>query len=261
MEGVDRFPIQRITAEGSQDIEDTVVRELPLTITLNGHDIATLLCSPQNLDCLAVGFLVSEGLLDGKDDIKNIIVDEGKGSVRVETASDIQPPDSPSRGMITSGCGRGVSFCAAVDDLGQPKIDSRVTISSDAVFALAREFQSRSRLFEETGGVHSAALCGGEEILLFHEDIGRHNAIDKIFGECLLNDISLADRVIVTSGRVSSEIVLKIVNRKIPILISRSAPTDLGVRLADALGVTLIGFVRGKRMNVYANGWRVTTSG
>ncbi|MFC1952414.1 formate dehydrogenase accessory sulfurtransferase FdhD [Chloroflexota bacterium] len=94
-------------------------------------------------------------------------------------------------------------------------------------------------------------------ILVFSEDIGRHNAIDKIFGECILRDIPTNDHMIVTSGRISSEIVLKVAKSNIPILISKSAPTSLGVRLADELGITLIGFVRGRRMNIYANRWRV----
>jgi len=163
--------------------------------------------------------------------------------------------------LITSGCGRGVSFYSVADVQERPKIESETTISSVNVFALVREFQHRSQIYKTTGGVHSAALCDTGSILLFNEDIGRHNAIDKIFGECVLNGISVDGRVIVTSGRVSSEILLKVVKRDIPVLISRSAPTNLGVRLADDLGVTLIGFVRGERMNVYTNGWRVTTSG
>jgi len=114
-----------------------------------------------------------------------------------------------------------------------------------------------SRVFKATGGVHSAALCDTQNILVFSEDIGRHNAIDKIFGECILEDIPTDEHLIITSGRVSSEILLKVAKRSIPILISKSAPTNLGVRLADDLGITLIGFVRGERMNVYTNKWRV----
>ncbi|MCK5434113.1 MAG: formate dehydrogenase accessory sulfurtransferase FdhD, partial [Dehalococcoidales bacterium] len=106
-------------------------------------------------------------------------------------------------------------------------------------------------------GVHSAALCDTKNIILFSEDIGRHNAIDKIFGECMLTDLPTEDRLIITSGRISSEILFKVAKRNIPILISKSAPTNLGVKLAADFGITLIGFARGKRMNVYTDSWRV----
>jgi len=262
MDSVERFPIQRITKEDREDREDVVTRELPLTIILNNEELTTLLCSPKDLKYLAVGFLASEGVIKDRDEIRKIVVDERKGVVRVETVGDKKfAPDVLFKRLITSGCGRGVSFYSAADVQGQPKIASETAISSVDVFALVKEFQHRSQMYKMTGGVHSAALCNTESIMLFNEDIGRHNAIDKIFGECVLNGISVDGRIIVTSGRVSSEILLKVVKRSIPILISRSAPTSMGVRLADDLGVTLIGFVRGERMNVYTGGWRVTTSG
>ena len=262
MDSVERFPVQRVTKESRNDIEDIVTKELPLTIILNNIELTTLLCSPPDLKYLAVGFLVSEGLLKGKDDIRKIVVDERRGVVRVETVGGKEfAPDVLSKRLITSGCGRGVSFYSAADVQGQTKIKSETTISSTAVFTLVRAFQHRSQVYRTTGGVHSAALCDTGSILLFNEDIGRHNAIDKIFGECILRDISVDDRIIITSGRVSSEILLKVIKRNIPILISKSAPTDLGVRLANDLGVTLVGFVRGERMNVYSDGWRITTSG
>jgi FdhD protein len=143
----------------------------------------------------------------------------------------------------------------------QIKIESKIQISAQDILAMVKEFQQRSEVFKVTGGVHSAALCDTKSILLFNEDIGRHNAIDKIFGECLLKDIMTDDHVVITSGRISSEILLKVAKRNIPILISKSAPTDLGVRLADALGITLLGFVRGKRFNAYTNYSRVVYDG
>lgn len=262
MNNVERFPIQRITKEGKKDSEDVVTMELPLTIILNNKELTTLLCSPTDPKYLAIGFLASEGLVTGKDEIKQIVVDEQRGVVRVETVEDKEfAPDVLFKRLITSGCGRGVSFYSAADVQGQPKIKSQTAISSVEVFTLVREFQHRSQIYRTTGGVHSAALCDTKNILVFNEDIGRHNAIDKVFGECMLRDIPTADRIIITSGRVSSEILLKMAKRNIPILVSKSAPTNLGVRLAHDLGVTLIGFVRGERMNVYANGGRVTTSG
>ena len=179
--------------------------------------------------------------------------------VRVETREDFASELLFKR-FITSGCGRGASFYSAAD-VHEQKVESQIGISAIKVFTLVKEFQHRSQVFRTTGGVHSAALCDTKGILIFAEDIGRHNAIDKILGECLLRDISTDDRIIITSGRISSEILLKIAKRNIPMLISKSAPTDLGLRLAHNLGVTLIGFVRGERMNVYTHGWRIATNG
>ena len=252
------FPILKITEQGKRATEDVVVKEFPLTIILNNQELVTLLCSPTDLKYLAIGFLSSEGLIKSKDEIKKVLVDEERGVVRVETREDKEfANDLIFKRFITSGCGRGASFYSASDAQGQVKVESQINISSLEVFALVKEFQHRSQIYRATGGVHSAALCDTKNILVFSEDIGRHNAIDKIFGECLLKDIPTDNRIIITSGRISSEILLKVAKGNIPVLISKSAPTNLGVKLAADLGVTLIGFVRGKRMNVYTGEWRI----
>lgn len=258
---VGKIPILRLTEEGRNNIEDMVAREFPLTIVLNNQELVTLLCSPADLKYLAVGFLFSEGLLNSKDEIKKVLVDERRGIVRVETEESVElARDVLFRRLITSGCGRGASFYSAADATGQ-KIESQVEMSAHDVFTLVGDFQHRSHIYRTTGGVHSAALCDTKSILVFSEDIGRHNAIDKIFGECVLKDIPTDERVVITSGRISSEILLKVAKRGIPIVISKSAPTDMGVRLANDSGITLVGFVRGKRMNIYTNSWRIVTVG
>ena len=252
----------RLAEKGRSSIEDVVAREFPLTIILNSQELVTLLCSPTNLKNLATGFLRSEGLLKSKDEIGKIVVDDQRGVVRVETEGDGElARDVLFKRLITSGCGRGASFYSAADAQSQTKVESRIEISTLEVFTLVSEFQHRSQVYRATGGVHSAALCDTNHILVFSEDIGRHNAVDKVLGECILNDISTDDHVIITSGRISSEILLKVAKRNIPIIISKSAPTNLGVRLADDLGITLIGFVRGKRMNVYTHERRIKTDG
>jgi len=256
---VERFPILRLTKEGRSNIEDVFARELPVTIILNDQELVTMLCSPMNLEYLAVGFLSSEGLLEGKDEIKKILVDDERGVVRVETVEKKEfAQDILFKRIISSGGGRGASFYNAADAASQ-KVESQIEISTDEVFALVNEFQHRSEVYLATGGVHSAALCDRKSILFFSEDIGRHNAIDRIFGKCLLEDIPTDDRLIITSGRISSEIIHKVAKRGIPIIISISAPTNLGIRIADNLGITLISFVRGKRMNVCTNYWRIVT--
>ncbi len=256
-----KITVLRLGEEGKSSLTDVVAREMPVTIIFNNQELVTLLASPKDLNYLAVGFLFSEGLINNKNDIKKILVDGGKGVVRLETDEDAaQAGEMVFRRIITSGCGRGASFYSAAD-IKLARVESRIEMSVMDVLSLVHDFQHRSELYRATGGVHSAALCDTKSILVFNEDIGRHNAVDKILGECLLKDIATDDRVVITSGRISSEILLKIAKRNIPIIISKSAPTDLGVRLANDLGITLLGFVRGKRMNVYTHDWRIVSDG
>jgi FdhD protein len=258
---VERFPILRLTKEGQISMEEVVVREFPVTLVLNNEELVTLLCSPKNLEYLAAGFLSSEGFLKSKDEIRNILVDDQRGVVRVETRGDKEiDHEILFKRVISSGCGRGASFYSVADAASQ-KVESRMKISTEEIFALVNEFQHSSQLYLKTGGVHSAALCDNKSILIFAEDIGRHNAIDKIFGECLLKDIPTDDCIIISSGRISSEILHKVAKKGIPIIISVSQPTNLGVRIADNLGITLVCSVRGKRMNVFTNSWRILTNG
>lgn len=252
----------RLTREGRSSREEVVAREFPVTIVLDNEELVTLLCSPQHLDYLAAGFLSSEGFLKSRDEIRKIVVDDERGVVRLETCGEGKElaHDVLFKRIISSGCGRGASFYS-IADVTSHEVESRMEVSTDEVFALVNKFQHGSQLYLATGGVHSAALCDRQRILLFAEDIGRHNAIDKVFGECLLRDMPTPDRIVITSGRISSEILHKVARRGIPILVSISQPTNLGVRIAGNLGVTLVGSVRGRRMNVFTNSWRVTENG
>lgn len=257
---LDKVPILRVIKESQKQVEDTVVTEFHLTIVLNKRELVTLLCSPAKLDFLTIGFLYSEGLINSKDIIKDIVLDPERGIINVTTKEPVKSPeDILSRRIIASSGGKGASSLSAVRP--RSRIDSQIHISPSGVLNLIQEFVHRSELFAATGGVHGAALCDTKTILVFSEDIGRHNAIDKIFGECIVKDIPTHDRLLITSGRVSSEILLKVAKRNIPILISKSAPTNLGVKLANDSGITLIGFVREKRMNVYTHTWRLVSHG
>jgi len=257
---LDKVPILRVIKESQKQVEDTVVTEFHLTIVLNNRELVTLLCSPAKLDFLTIGFLYSEGLINSKDVIKDIVLDPERGIINVTTKEPIKSPeDILSRRIIASSGGKGSSSLSAVHP--RSRIDSQIHISPPEVLNLIQEFVHHSELFAATGGVHSAALCDTKAILVFSEDIGRHNAIDKIFGECIVKDIPTHNRLLITSGRVSSEILLKVAKRNIPILISKSAPTNLGVKLANDSGITLIGFVREKRMNVYTHTWRLVSHG
>jgi len=249
-EEIERLPILRVSEQGRSEVEDTVVREFPLTIILNERELVTLLCSPTKLEFLTAGYLWSEGLIESKKEIREMKLDREKGVVRVEAGRMVDVPFKP---LLASGGGRDIASLSARKVGAGPQIK----ISASRVFFLMEGFREYSRVFEATGGVHSAALYEADNLIIFSEDIGRHNAIDKVLGECLLRDIPTDGHIMITSGRVSSEILLRVARRNIPLLISRSAPTNLGVRLASDLGVTLIGFARGRRMNVYAHGWRV----
>jgi FdhD protein len=255
------IPIVRISKKGTDKAktqDDTVAAEYNLTIHLDNEELVTLHCSPDKLDYLAAGFLFSEGLIKEKEDLKEIVLDEKKGLIEITTEGRARlPHDTVSRRSIGSSGGRGISL-HAVD---QRTIESKRTISPSEIFILMEKFLRQSKVYAATGGVHSAALCDTRRILLFSEDIGRHNAIDKVFGECLLKALPTDDHIVITSGRVSSEIVNKIARGSIPIVISKSAPTNRGIELAADLGITLVGFVREGRMNLYTHTRRVVYDG
>ncbi len=256
---VERFTVFRFNKENSSSIETVVAREYPLTIILNNQELVTLLCSPMDLKYLAIGFLLSEGLLESRNEIKKITVDDQKGLVRVETGQDQSFTQGISlKRLITSSGGRG-AVLHGLSDATTRKVRSQMRISTSEISALVDEFQHCSQLYLATHGVHSAALCGSRNILVFSEDVGRHNAIDKVFGKCLLEDIPIDDCAVITSGRISSDSVHKVAKRGIPTIISIAVPTNLGVRMADDLGITLVGGVADEKMTVYTNHWRIVS--
>jgi FdhD protein len=242
--------------EKSERVLNTAI-EIPVTVMLNGEDLVTLLASPDHLDLLAAGYLCSEGFLKGKDDLEKIVVDQAHGIVRVDTVNVAdQDPSRIYKRIITSGCGRGTSFYSSADSASK-RVESTAAVTPRMVYEMARNFQHTSKIYLETHGVHSAGLYDLGNLLIFQEDIGRHNAIDKIIGQCLMDGIEMSGKIIVTSGRVTSDILYKISKRDIPVLISVSSATNMAVKLADSLNITLIGGVRGAKMNVYTHNWRV----
>ena len=255
-----RIGIKRVTGGKTESLRDIVIRESPVTILLDDVELANLMCSPKKLDCLAVGFLFAEGIIRSKKDIKKVIADEKDGAVWVELRKARKSPeDHIARRFITTGCGRGMTFVDATKDGRHLRSKSRFKVRVDSIPLLMKEFLRKSRLYRLTGGVHSAAMCSARSILVFNEDIGRHSAIDKVVGECILKGIRTNDRIMVTTGRISSEILVKAARCQTPIIVSKSAPTDLAVRLAADFGITVVGFARGSRMNIYSNSWRVVT--
>ncbi len=251
--------IIRFEGDATTKIDKPTAREYPLTILFNGTQLVTMLCLPDSLKELAVGFLSSEGFLHSKDEIKNITVDKVRGVVRLETVDGKEvSQDTLAKRVISTGCGRGMAFYSA-SDADNKVITTKLFVTPQEIFDLALSFQHASVVYKETHAVHSAALCSGSQIVAHAEDVGRHNAVDKIFGHCLLEGIPIDDCFLITSGRISSEIAHKVVKKGIPILVSISSPTNLAVQVADKMGVTLIASVRGRKMDVYTHEWRITS--
>jgi len=233
---------------------DYVASEKKLRIFSDSKEILSLLCTPVMVKELVIGFGLSEGILKGGDlqtwcaeRIEILWRDNG-----IEVYMPVEVPEAAA--TLTSGCAKGVTF---IEDKELPVIQDGFTIDTNTIFDLYKEFQKKSELFKTTGGVHSAALCDEKEIIIFTEDIGRHNAVDKIIGYAFLENIAVQDKILLLSGRLSSEIVNKTVKAGVPVLISRAAPTDLAVEIARRHNITLIGFLRGQRLNIYSNPERI----
>lgn len=259
---VDQLRITKVSSGKKEETSDVVVTEKPLSIFLNKEKVITLLCTPQEQEYLAVGFLFSEGLIRNKEEIERINSNQEKNEIFIFTKSKTSPPsDFPRNKIVTSGCAKGVTF-SNVDDIDPSKdllINLQFALTASEIQVLMHEFERRSVLFRNTGGVHASALADKEKILVFFEDIGRHNAVDKVFGKCLLEEISCENKILLLSGRISSDILSKASKSGLSIIVSRSAPTSLAVKNALKLGITLVGFARGSRMNIYSFPLRITT--
>jgi FdhD protein len=245
--------IIKVAGNSSNGVVDSVAAELPVTLIVNNESLVTLLCTPSELRELAVGFLLSEGILCDKSSIKKMSVDEREPAVHIEL-SDLPGDFSKKfeKRTISSGCGKGITFTSypmyadrRIETIGP-------VLSPDDIRKLLDVFRTISKLYLETGGVHSAALSDGRDLLFFSEDIGRHNAVDKLIGKAFLQSVSVENKILLTSGRVTSEIMTKAGRNRFPILISRAAPSCMAISYAEDMGITLIGFARGDRMNIYS---------
>ncbi|MBT2573000.1 formate dehydrogenase accessory sulfurtransferase FdhD [Bacillus sp. ISL-51] len=237
---------------------DRMAAEYPLTVMLNGREFVTLVCTPDHLQELVIGFLASEGVIRFEKEIKSFIIDESLGFAYVElTHPEVLEQKDYTKRVIGSCCGKGRHFYFQQDVKTAKTAVSRIKITPEACLELMKTMQSGSGTFQETGGVHNAALCDTEKMLLMRKDIGRHNALDKLYGHCLQNGMPVRDKLIVFSGRISSEVLLKAAKIGVSIVISKSAPTELALQMAEELNITVIGFVRNGSFNVYTHPERV----
>ncbi|WP_300409889.1 formate dehydrogenase accessory sulfurtransferase FdhD [Lagierella sp.] len=215
----------------SRGIEN-VVEEVNTKVIVNGKKTFNLTSSPFNIEELVIGNMWMRNLLDKKEDIKTIKYT--KGLIEVE-----------------------LNILLREEERKYRVVKSDLTLAKKQVPILMKELQDRANLFSRTGGVHNAAISDGQRLLVFMEDIGRHNTVDKLMGYCILNDISLEDKIMVFSGRIPFEIINKLSKMNVPIFISKSAPTSLGVEMARKYNITLCGFTRGERYHIYSDDGRI----
>lgn len=239
--------------------DDPVVREAPLTIMLNNEEFATLVCSPGFEKELVIGFLAGEGIIRQPGDIKDCFFRGGQGVFWIETHNTENLAEGFLCRNFTSCCGKGRPSLYYANDASQvAPVAGKAVFSVGQVTELVRQFEAASENFRMTGGVHAAALSSGEGLIARYEDIGRHNALDRIMGYAFLNSIDASDMAVLLSGRVSSEMLIKTARIGAPIVVSRSAPTGLALDLADQLGITVVGFARGASFNVYTHEGRIS---
>ena len=246
----------RYEGDEPQDVAGTVPREVPLLIRVNDVDLVTLSHTPVRSNTLALGFLYLEGLIDGLDDVALMRVCDDETVAEVQLTRDLDVATLQQRRTITSGCGGGATF-GLIDPQKLPPISHTRTVSTTQIQDRMGDLLVAARAYLAAGGLHTAALSDGSQLLIVTEDVGRHNTLDKVMGECLLRGLSPAGHILLTTGRVSSEMLLKAARMGVPIVTSRTSPTDLSVALARDLNITLVGYVRGPTLNVYAGAARL----
>jgi FdhD protein len=237
----------RVQGNRADEVAGEVVREQPLTIHVNGAKFLTLLCSPIKLEALVVGYLWMEKVIEDLAEITRLDVSPVDGRAEVTLAG---PVALPTERILTSGCGGGITF--RIDHRLFPRLDSALRVAPEALALGMKELFAAAVHYRASRGIHGAALSDGQRLLVVAEDVGRHNAVDKVKGEALMRGIPTEDRILLSTGRVSSEMLLKAARMGVPLVASRTSPTEMAVALAEQLNVTICGYVRGDSLNLYA---------
>jgi FdhD protein len=230
-----------------------LVAEYPLQLTINGRTLATLIASPHQLNFLVLGFLKLQGIINSLDDVRCLGVCSEQGAARVEIRGEAPQGLRPT---LTSGCGTGISFSLELPP--EPRHPGAETYPVTAVFQLMQHLAQQAELYSRHGGLHSAAVGNrAGRLLLYAEDLGRHNTLDRIAGEALFKGLNLRGSMLVSSGRISTEMVAKAARIGIGLIASRTSPTEVAVKLAHQAGITLIGYLRGERCEIYTHPTRL----
>ncbi len=240
--------IVRVVQGQSEPAERHVVAEYPLRLRVNGRDLATLVCSPHQLNFLLVGFFRLQGFIDSLDDILSMGVCREYGLAELRLRRELPLKLQPT---LTSGCGTGIAFNLP-EELLRPARRARCYHSKD-LLRLMQELHGLTEQYRSHGGIHSAAIGDAGGLLLHAEDLGRHNTLDRLAGEAFFKGIVLQDKMLVTSGRVSTEMVAKAARLGIGLIASRTSPTDRAIELCEQAGITLVGYLRGSNMEIYSH--------
>ncbi|MCP1335006.1 formate dehydrogenase accessory sulfurtransferase FdhD [Futiania mangrovi] len=233
--------------QDSKPVASRVVMERPLTIFLNRQEVVTSMTIGDHPEMLAVGFLLNQNMLRADDEIVAIDHDEDLDIVVVRTARETNYEEKLKKKIRTSGCAQGTVFGDIMETFGQAKLAPDARVRTSWLYALSKKINTSPSLYLEAGAIHGCVLCQEDRPLVYMEDVGRHNAVDKIAGYMHMNKVPAADKIFYTTGRLTSEMVIKTVQMGIPVLVSRSGFTAWGVELARQANLTLIGRMKGKR--------------
>jgi FdhD protein len=250
--------IDKLIENEAQEFEDVTIEEARLNLFLNGEKAISMMTIPKDQDAHAIGFLMSENVISSIDDVEMIEVSED--GLRVDVKAKIDENSLQNlykEKTLVSGCGGGVTGNVA-GSLEIPFNKTAFKVAPNTIYTEVKKFYQDSELYNLTGCVHKAMIYLLDGTTVTAEDIGRHNAIDKVMGKCKMERLDTTKSVLFVSGRLSSEMVVKAVMHKIPIVVSRTAPTYLGVKTAHDHGLTLIGFARGRKMNIYTHQGRIS---
>ena len=234
--------------------DSSTIVEAPVSLTVNAQVWLTFMCTPVDLEAMAVGFLFNEGIIDTMEEVADVRVCEHGDNVDVWLNRRVEQPTSWRR---TSGCTGGITAVDALARLDVSFSGDQPQVQPEAIGHMVEQLFNAQTLYRETGGVHTSALSDGQQIVLVAEDIGRHNTLDKIAGLCLMKQIQPRTRILITTGRISSEMLQKAARMNAPILISRTSPSSLSIEMAERYGITLIGYARKHRFNVYTDLQRI----
>ena len=249
-------PVAGIDHEGKA-VETTVVTERPLTLFLNAREIVTMMTIGDRPDLLAVGYLLNQNMLRAEDEITAIDYDDDISTVVVRTRRQTDFEDKLRKKTQTSGCAQGTVFGDLMEEFDKVALDPDARVKTSWLYQLTRKINTTPSLYLKAGAIHGCVLARQDQPLIYMEDVGRHNAVDKIAGYMFLNRIEPHDKIFYTTGRLTSEMVIKTVKMRIPVLVSRSGFTAWGVDLARKAGLTLIGRARGKRFVALSGAERI----